>query len=380
MSTADPIAHSSMAETSGTSMPSFDDLSLPSLNVPSVPVEGSIADSLAVNATSHEPPELEYHLIPGASKFGKDILTDSRHFSYTMKQMKGTVLDVPNWRCTKQNSPKVNCTATVWQEGNIFILGKSHHTCTAEPEITNNLLIKKEIKSTALKNIFTPAMEITNKVLQENITNEPVPSLPAQGNLWRAANRYRQYFWPKDAVNLDFEIAEDHLPEGFFCKDITVGDQCHLQFATDNMTQLLSCAKNWYINATFKVVRHPFTQLLHIYAFITSGDRTKQVPLLVVIMSGKSKQDYKRVLKAVIKLLPSKRVETITIDFETAMWKAIHRVLPTVQIFGCFFHWAQAVWRKVQALGLQSTYTSNNATHKYIKKLMSLPYLPAAHK
>ena len=145
------------------------------------------------------------------------------------------------------------------------------------------------------------------------------------------------------------------------------------------MIQLLSHAKNWYIDATFKVVRHPFTQLLSIHAFTTSGVSTKQVPLLFVIMSGKSKQDYKRVLKAVIKLLPSIRVETITIDFEAAMWKAIHRVLPTMQIFGCFFHWAQVVWRKVQALGLQSAYTSDNATHKYIKKLMSLPYLPAAY-
>ena len=80
LSIADPIAHSFMAETSDTSVPSFDDLSLPSFNVPSVPVEDSIADSLPVNATSHKPPELEYHLIPDASKFGKDILTDSRGF------------------------------------------------------------------------------------------------------------------------------------------------------------------------------------------------------------------------------------------------------------------------------------------------------------
>ena len=92
-----------MAKTSDTSMPSFDDFSLPSFNVPSVPVEDSIADSLPVNATSYELPELEYHLIPGASKFGKDILTDSRGFSYTIKQMKGTVLGVTNWRCTKCN-------------------------------------------------------------------------------------------------------------------------------------------------------------------------------------------------------------------------------------------------------------------------------------
>ena len=206
LSIADPIAHSSMAETSDTSMPSFDDISLPSFSVPSVPVEDSTADSLPINATSHEPPELEYHLIPGASKFGKDILTDSRGFSYTMKQMKGTALGVTNWRCTKCNPPKVNCTATVWQEGNIFIPGKSHHTCTAKAGITNTLLIKKEIESTALKNIFTPAVEITNKVLQENITNEPVPSLPAQVNSVRAANRYRQCFQPNDPVNLDFEI------------------------------------------------------------------------------------------------------------------------------------------------------------------------------
>ena len=212
LSIAAPISHSSIAETSDISMPSFDELSLPSFNVSSVPVEDSIADSLPVNATSHEPPELEYHLIPGASKFGKDILTDSRGFSYTIKQMKGTALGVTNWRCTKCNPQQVNCTATVWQEG-IFIPGKSHHTCTAEPGITNTLLIKKEIKSTALKNIFTPVTEATDKVLQENITNEPVPSLPAQVNLVRAANRYRQHFWPKDPVNLDFEIAEDHLPE-----------------------------------------------------------------------------------------------------------------------------------------------------------------------
>ena len=114
LSIADPLAHSSMAETSNTSMPSIDDLSLPFFNVPSVPVEDSIADSLPLNATSHEPPELEYHLIPGASKFGKDILTDSSGFSYTIKQMKGTVLGVTNWRCTKCNPQKVNCTATVW--------------------------------------------------------------------------------------------------------------------------------------------------------------------------------------------------------------------------------------------------------------------------
>ena len=42
-------------------------------------------------------------------------------------------------------------------------------------------------------------------------------------------------------------------------------------------------------------------------------------------------------------------------------------------------HWSQAVWRKVQALGLQAAYNSDNNTYKFIHKLLSLPYLPAEH-
>ena len=96
-------------------------------------------------------------------------------------------------------------------------------------------------------------------------------------------------------------------------------------------------------------------------------------------MPGKRRRDYKKVFRAATKLLPSVSIQTITIDFEAAMWQALHRVLPTVWILGCFFHWTQAVWRKVQALGLQVIYSNDNATHKYIRKLLSMPYLPAQH-
>ena len=37
------------------------------------------------------------------------------------------------------------------------------------------------------------------------------------------------------------------------------------------------------------------------------------------------------------------------------------------------------IWRKVQELGLQVAYNSDDKTHKYIKKLLALPYLPAEH-
>ena len=54
-------------------------------------------------------------------------------------------------------------------------------------------------------------------------------------------------------------------------------------------------------------------------------------------------------------------------------------MLPTVKILGHFFHLTQAVWRKVQGLGLQAAYTTDNNTHKFTHKLLCFPYLPAEH-
>ena len=83
------------------------------------------------------------------------------------------------------------------------------------------------------------------------------------------------------------------------------------------------------------------------------------------------------ILTKVLRILPSSpAVEQVTVDFEKAVWGAFRKVLPEVQLLGCAFQWKQALWRKVQELGLQTAYTTDHATSSYIRRLMALPFLP----
>ncbi|KAK3744787.1 hypothetical protein QZH41_014782, partial [Actinostola sp. cb2023] len=85
------------------------------------------------------------------------------------------------------------------------------------------------------------------------------------------------------------------------------------------------------------------------------------------------------VLRKIIKVIPGEylAVEKVVLDFEKAMWSALKETLPDANIMGCVFHWTQAVWRKVQELGLATVYSEDDGTHRYIRQLMALPFLPA---
>lgn len=70
------------------------------------------------------------------------------------------------------------------------------------------------------------------------------------------------------------------------------------------------------------------------------------------------------------------RLEEIVSDFERAMWNAASKVFPHAHIFGCSFHWCQAVFRKIKELGVEPLYRRNPSTYKICRKLLTLNLLP----
>ena len=130
----------------------------------------------------------------------------------------------------------------------------------------------------------------------DELTAAHCPALPKPAHVARAANRLRQKLRPEQPKNLDFELVEECIPPGFFQADLAVKQRRHLIFARQEQLNTLAKAKSWYVDGTFKLVRHPFKQLLTVNAFVRSGEYAKQVPLVFVLMANKKEKDHKKVL------------------------------------------------------------------------------------
>ena len=217
------------------------------------------------------------------------------------------------------------------------------------------------------------------KWLEHLPSTAPTDDLPKMDTLFRQANKRHQGSCPSNPTSLDFQLQEDALPDDFLWEDIRVNDRRHLMLFTPLMLMLLTAAKEWYVDTTFKSVGAPFTQMWSIHAFIEQGDSLKQVSLVYVVMSGKSEDDYTVVLCNLVKhFKTTPALRTTVLDFEAAVWNTMRAVFPDVKLRGCSFHWSQALWKHIQDLGLASRYMKQALTHKFLRRLFSLPFLPAS--
>ena len=64
-------------------------------------------------------------------------------------------------------------------------------------------------------------------------------------------------------------------------------------------------------------------------------------------------------------------------DFELAIIQAVALNFQQTTHTGCYYHFLQAIWRKVQSLGLAQCYMSSDPTLKhFIKKVAAISFCP----
>ena len=68
----------------------------------------------------------------------------------------------------------------------------------------------------------------------------------------------------------------------------------------------------------------------------------------------------------------------VVCDFEQALVLALETELPRCRVRGCYFHFCQSLWRRVQNLGLANPYRRRRCLRNVIRKFMAIGYLPVA--
>lgn len=343
--------------------------------------EPSIHEESSVVMSGPEELDESHHLtwkkIENATQRGGTHLTNSLGFTYVVSKVRNRTTD---WVCSIRNK-NTKCKARVKEVDGVFLLSEADHCHPPSVGATTACHVKATIRTKGSQQPFATAHQLVKEAMRQHVSSEePCPALPQPAALARAANRQRQKTRPIHPTSLDFELNEDAIPDDYLIGDITIGSRRHFVFSTPKQLQLLAAAKNWYVDGTFKLVREPFKQLWSIHAFLKSEDNIKQVPLLFAVMSGKSKADYKAVLKVVLDHLPHEpAVRSITADFEAGVWQAVRSLFRNVSLHGCVFHFTQAVWRHIQQLGLQAAYHRRSSTFEFCRRLMALPFLPAEY-
>ncbi|KRX51856.1 hypothetical protein T09_12349 [Trichinella sp. T9] len=149
-----------------------------------------------------------------------------------------------------------------------------------------------------------------------------------------------------------------------------------LIFCTEENLSVLSEHSVWSMDGTFKIVPEWYQQMFTIHVFIAG----KLVPLVYCLTVHKDLSTYceifdNLILKAAalgLVLQP----QTVICDFETALIPALQGTFPGVNIQGCYFHFCQAVLRKVTDLGMRTSYIHEAATKKKVKMLLATAFLP----
>ncbi|XP_078542382.1 uncharacterized protein LOC144828142 [Lissotriton helveticus] len=263
-----------------------------------------------------------------------------------------------HWRCVKYYSSR--CSGRAVTIGDIVVNTTDHNHSASAMEIEVRQTINE------MKDIASTSNETPGSILREVAQHVPghiACNMPMIPNLRRIIQRKKQ------ASN-----THTVTPQTF--ADITIPHDLTLSFSNepfllyDNENPLkriliLSTPRNlfklenseiWMMDGTFKCTPHPFTQIYSIHAQINSN----VVPLVYSLLPDKQSATYTEFLTVIKDKTSGKSPQKIIIDFELTMINVINKLYVDTQIQGCFFHFSQAYWRKLQKTSLVTDYCSDS--------------------
>ena len=95
------------------------------------------------------------------------------------------------------------------------------------------------------------------------------------------------------------------------------------------------------------------------------------------LMAGKTVAQYRQLLQHIkAEVRPATghnfRPRRVILDFEIPLITAVETELPRANVCGCYFHFCQSMWRKIQELGMARSYTRHRRLRRCLRKFIAL--------
>ncbi|XP_043278365.1 uncharacterized protein [Venturia canescens] len=186
--------------------------------------------------------------------------------------------------------------------------------------------LKDRAKSTTESN-----HEIVSRAASE-IPDSVVVEMPSTSSLKKMLrnNRSNENHLPnppsRESLILPPQYRETEKKENFLIWDKGAVEDRIIIFGTEENLDLLATAEHWFADGTFDACPTLFSQLYTIHARIE--DRI--IPLIFVLLSGKSTSFYCEMLRAIKNAKPNLEPSTILIDMELAAARAFKDVFPDI--------------------------------------------------
>lgn len=299
-----------------------------------------------------------------------------------------------NWRCIET---QLKCKAKCYTDGNLIGEKYSIHFSIPDDRTHNHApkLSRFEIKekrrkmkevtvacSKVISNV--PPRQIVASVVNEVKSKEAVANMPTYEADRQAINRFKKSTrpdYPQEPKNLsEIQLPEfliftlekdDSTNKNFLLHDSGADDPNRFFiFSTKENLKLLE-NNNLFADGTFSIAPTYFEQVYTIHGLING----KCVPLVYCLLPKKNEIIYVKFLEIIAAELenPPKSVSS---DFERAFLNAVEQVFPNIILFGCFFHYKQAIWRKIQEFGLSVPYSKCPQHRKVLKLAQVLAFVP----
>jgi hypothetical protein len=310
------------------------------------------------------------------SEKGKQKLRDGAYLFIKDKISEEKVF----WKCDKSDTRGLKCRARVHSSDDEIIkrIGEHNHVAdaaaNAATELINDLKNQARLTQDAPHRIVAQASVGLSPAIAAKL---PIPSL-----LKRTINRTRNAAGappPNPQTRLELQMPPEYCitenNEPFLLFDSGENAERILIFGTRRNLAMLALSQHWYADGTFKTVPLIFEQLYTIH-----GIRSNTViPAVFALLPNKTQDTYERLFAQLKQLEPALAPQSVMTDFERAAINAMHAEFPETQHRGCFFHFNQCIYRKIQEYGLQRRYETDPDFALTMKMLPALAFMPMGH-